>query len=84
MIPRQFRDGEFRIGGGRIAQPVSEFREPDAEGRHGVAEIVQDSLGQFSKSGLERLVDELAAGVRHAFDHAVELASPAWQSHPVP
>ena len=35
---------------------------------------MQNSLGQFGKAGLERLVDELPAGIRHAFDHAVELA----------
>ena len=34
---------------------------------------MQYPLGEFGKSGLKRLIDELPAGIRHPLDHAVEL-----------
>ena len=75
MIPRPVRamaSSASAAGASRSRSPS--FESLHAERRHGVAEIVQNSLGQFGKAGLERLVDELPAGIRHAFDHAVELA----------
>ncbi len=69
----EFREGEIHIARGRIAQPVAELRDPNAQRRHGISEVVQHPFGKFGKSGLERLIDELPARVRDTLDHPIEL-----------
>ena len=58
----------------RRAQPLAELRDAHAQGRHRITEVVQHALRELGESRMERLIDELTAGLLHARDHAIEFA----------